>query len=337
VTEDIYLRGGKNSSSVYINDYFGAGPVSIGGTLTGAAMSHRFKVGIDNIASVAGGYADIASFGYTTSSGNNVALGVQGYRHTAGTDWSGTALLLEMDVDNSFRAAGGGSGFIALNANGNIGIGTAKPNNKLEVAGNNGSSPVFLTVANQGGFGPAGIELVSDYASASQWRPGYIRSYDYGSFTGAIEFYTNGTGAGNLYGNVKGFEVRNGVAYTATGTVSSFSDIRVKKNIQPFTHGLDVITKINPVSFNYNNLSPFLTDKKQVGIIAQELEKVAPYMVDKTTTKDFEELRSVNNQAYIFLLINAIKEQQQQIDELKKENTKIIQQLKIMIKQTPSM
>jgi len=239
-------------------------------------MSNRFKVGTNNIASIAGGYADIASFGYTTASGNNVALGVQGYRTTAGSDWTGTALLLEMDVDNSYRASGGGSGFIAIHANGNIGIGTAKPNNKLEVVGSNGSSPVFLTVGNQGGFGPAGIEFVSDYGSGTQWRPCYIRSYDYGGFTGAIEFYTNGTGAGNYYTSVKGFEVRNGVAYTATGTVSSWSDARLKNNIQPFTAGLDVINKINPVSFNYNNFSPFNTDKKQIGIIAQELEQVAP-------------------------------------------------------------
>jgi hypothetical protein len=334
-TEDTYIRGGANSSKVYINDFFGAGVVSIGNSLTGSAMSHRFRVGTSNIASIVGGYSDAASFGFTTSSGNNVALGIQGYRTTAGTDWTGTALLLEMDVDNAFRAAGSGSGFIALHANGNIGIGTAKPNNKLEVVGNNGSSPVFVSVGNYAGFGSAGIEFISDYTSNVQWRPGYIKTSDAGSFTGSVEVYTNGTGAGNYYTSVKGFEVRNGVAYTATGTVSSFSDIRVKKNIQPFNHGLDVITKINPVSFNYNNLSPFITDKKQIGIIAQDLERIAPYMVDKTATNEMNDLRSVNNQAYTFLLINAVKElaaqnekQQKQIDAQNKIIEELIKHIK---------
>jgi hypothetical protein len=90
--------------------------------------------------------------------------------------------------------------------------------------------------------------------------------------------------------------------------------------VQPFTNGLDIITQINPVSFYYNQQSPFQTDKMQVGILAQELEKVAPYMVDKNVTKEFDDLRSVNNQAYIFLLINAVKELQKEIEILKNKN-----------------
>jgi hypothetical protein len=152
---------------------------------------------------------------------------------------------------------------------------------------------------------------------SNQWRPGYIQSNDIGGFTGAVEIYTNGTG--NLYGSVKGLEVRDGITYTATGTVSSFSDSRLKKEVQPFTSGLDIINKINPVSFRYNEHAPFQTDKMQVGIMAQELEKIAPYMVEKTTIGDTEDMRSVNNQAYIYLLINAVKEQDKKIEALQKQ------------------
>lgn len=205
-----------------------------------------------------------------------------------------------------------------IQGNGLVGIGTSTPTKQTEIIGPASATPVTLVIGNRGGFGPAAMEFVSDYGFGSQWRPGYIRSNDIGSFTGALEFYTNGTGAGNLYGNVKGLEVRNGVTYTATGTVSSFSDERIKNNIRPFTGGLEIINRINPVSFYYNNQSPFQTNKMQVGVLAQELEKIAPYMVDKNVTKDFEDLRSVNNQAYIFLLINAVKEQQKQLDEQRK-------------------
>ena len=120
-----------------------------------------------------------------------------------------------------------------------------------------------------------------------------------------------------MYGNVTGLEGRNGVTSTASGPVSSWSDTRLKKDVQPFTKGLDIITQINPVSFYYNQQSPFKTDKLQIGILAQELERVAPYMVDKNVTKEFGDLRSVNNQAYIFLLINAVKELQAEIEVLK--------------------
>ncbi|MBK8611587.1 MAG: tail fiber domain-containing protein [Chitinophagaceae bacterium] len=208
---------------------------------------------------------------------------------------------------------------VRVNTSGNVGIGTNNPTKKTEIIGAASATPVTLVIGNRGGFGPAAMEFVSDYGLANQWRPGYIRSNDLGAFTGALEFYTNGTGAGNLYGNVKGLEVRNGVTYTATGTVTTWSDSRLKQSVQPFTNGLDIINKINPVSYYYNQLSPFQTEKMQIGVLAQELEKVAPYMVDKNVTKDFDDLRSVNNQAYIFLMINAVKEQQKQIEELKKE------------------
>ncbi|HNA15972.1 MAG TPA: tail fiber domain-containing protein [Ferruginibacter sp.] len=208
---------------------------------------------------------------------------------------------------------------VRVASNGNIGFGATAPSKKMEVVGAASATPVTLVIANRGGFGPSQIEFVSDYGFASQWRPGYIRSNDLGGFTGTLEFYTNGTGAGNLYGNVKGFEVRNGAALTATGAVGAFSDERLKKNITDFTDGLNVISRIHPVQFQYNELSPFQTDEPQIGILAQQLEKVAPYMVHNTKEKDMEDLRWVNNQAYIYLLINSVKELQQQIVQQQKQ------------------
>ncbi|MEO6253749.1 MAG: tail fiber domain-containing protein [Ferruginibacter sp.] len=235
--------------------------------------------------------------------------------------------------DRIFQIGNGGFSAARSNAmtvlrNGNTGIGVTNPVKLLEVVGAASAIPVTLVIGNRGAFGPSAVEFISDYGLANQWRPGYIRSNDMGGFTGSLEFHTNV--AGVINSDIKGLEVRNGVTYTATGTVSSWSDARLKKNVQPFTKGLSIIDQINPVSFYYNQQSPFQTEKMQIGILAQDLEKVAPYMVDKNVTKDFEDLRSVNNQAYIFLLINAVKEQQQQIKELKNElneQGKMVQQL----------
>ncbi|MBC7410902.1 MAG: tail fiber domain-containing protein, partial [Bacteroidia bacterium] len=117
----------------------------------------------------------------------------------------------------------------------------------------------------------------------------------------------------------------NGAANNTTGAWSIFSDLRVKTVNSEFTDGLNVINKIRPVRFTYNANAPFNTKDQQIGIVAQELEILAPYMVNKKDYKDIKDLREVNSQAYTFLLINAVKElnaqnmnQQKQIDELKK-------------------
>jgi hypothetical protein len=221
------------------------------------------------------------------------------------------------------------SNALTVLTNGNTGIGTTNPTKQLEIVGAASAIPVTLLIGNRGGFGPAAVEFVSDYGLVNQWRPGYIKNNDLGGFTGALEFYTNGTGATNLYGNVKGLEVRNGTALTATGSVGSYSDARLKNNITAFTDGLNVISKINPVQFYYNADAPFKTNTQQTGIIAQELEKVAPYMIEKNNQGGYDDLRSVNNQAYTFLLINAVKEQQLQIEQQQKE----INDLKVLVNQ----
>ena len=210
-------------------------------------------------------------------------------------------------------------------SNGRVGIGANPQNHMLEVVSPASANPSTIVIANRGGFGPAALEFVSDYGFSSQWRPGYIQSGDGGGFKGKLEFFTNGAGSGNLYGTVKGFEVREGAALTATGSVGNFSDGRLKENVRPFTDGLNVIGQINPVQFQYKPDAPFATAQPQVGIVAQELEKAAPYMVHQTEESGYDDLRWVNNQAYIFLLINSVKElkakveaQQAEIEQLKK-------------------
>ncbi|SFB96929.1 Chaperone of endosialidase [Flexibacter flexilis DSM 6793] len=112
----------------------------------------------------------------------------------------------------------------------------------------------------------------------------------------------------------------NGTANNATGNWTVFSDARVKTVTGQFTDGLDVVKQINPITFQYNENAPFPVKDEQIGIIAQELEKIAPYMVCKQKNDKIKDLREVNPQAYTFLLINAIKEQQAQIEALEAAN-----------------
>ncbi|MEQ1734318.1 MAG: tail fiber domain-containing protein [Bacteroidia bacterium] len=112
------------------------------------------------------------------------------------------------------------------------------------------------------------------------------------------------------------------------------SDMRLKTNITPVKFGLNEVTKMNPVSYNWNKENIHRGEKLHLGFLAQELKELVPTVVHE----DEKGMLSVTYTELIPVLVNAIKEQQQQIDVLKtkpnNENEKIklledqIQQLK---------
>lgn len=98
------------------------------------------------------------------------------------------------------------------------------------------------------------------------------------------------------------------------------SDSRLKKNVTNFTDGLDLLKKIRPVWFEYNGQAGIETgDKKFVGIIAQEMQKVAPYTIGTFTHQDSlgnkTEYLDYDANAVTYILINSVKEQQRVIEE----------------------
>jgi len=147
-----------------------------------------------------------------------------------------------------------------------------------------------------------------------------------------INFRTNtmpgNNGTNQMYLQANGdLELLNGDAFKAGGgTWSSFSDKRLKNNIEDYGKGLNEIMEIRPVSFQYNNKVDRKSNKTtHVGIIAQELQQVAPEMVkphklyvDAEATVS-EEYLSVNPNDFIYMLINATQEQQDLIEELRAE------------------
>ncbi|MBO9613768.1 MAG: tail fiber domain-containing protein [Dyadobacter sp.] len=98
------------------------------------------------------------------------------------------------------------------------------------------------------------------------------------------------------------------------------SDSRLKKNISDFTDGLDLLKQIRPVWFQYNGQAGIETgEKKFVGIVAQEMEKIAPYTIGKFTYQDSlgnkTEYLDYDANAVTYILINSVKEQQRTIEE----------------------
>jgi flagellar hook assembly protein FlgD len=112
-------------------------------------------------------------------------------------------------------------------------------------------------------------------------------------------------------------------AKPSTNTWTIASDSRVKENITPYTKGLSAIMAINPINYDYNGKAGFSVIKNNIGVIAQDVLEILPESVStyqaKLNEDDLEdtELYNFNSHALTYVLINAIKEQQAQIEELK--------------------
>src|ERR1051326_395114 len=118
--------------------------------------------------------------------------------------------------------------------------------------------------------------------------------YNYGVF-GSLLGSNNGAG---IFASVGGFNTQVPAQYAAyidgqlrtthdsplkptSGSWSGASDSRVKKNITDFKDGLNVIRNIKPVNYEFNGMGGLPTGKTNIGVIAQDVQKVAPYCIGK--------------------------------------------------------
>jgi len=93
----------------------------------------------------------------------------------------------------------------------------------------------------------------------------------------------------------------------ADGNITAFSDVRLKDNIETIENGLAKVNELRGVSYSKDN-------KKSIGVIAQEVEKVLPEIVITGKTED--KLKSVDYGRLTAVLIEAVKELSARVKEL---------------------
>ena len=98
---------------------------------------------------------------------------------------------------------------------------------------------------------------------------------------------------------------------TMSGEITAFSDITLKDNIEVIVDPLTKILSIRGVTFTRKDLED--TETKHMGVIAQEVEQYFPEVVHTTS----DGIKTVNYGAMAGAFIEAFKEQQSQIDELR--------------------
>lgn len=136
------------------------------------------------------------------------------------------------------------------------------------------------------------------------------------------------------FGSSLGESSKRWASVYANNGVIQTSDIRLKKNIVPISYGLKEVLKLNPITYNWKDNKvgeteiPHEQQERKLGFSAQELLNIIPEVVqthswvpadEKGNFKRVEnEKLGVNYSEIIPVLVNAIKEQQQEIEELKK-------------------
>ena len=220
--------------------------------------------------------------------------------------------------------AEGGTEAMRLDSSGNVGIGTTSPSNTLHVYG----AGAGLTVQRTGSADAAvtSTTTLGNFAfgtgigvAANCWNVyDLTASAERMRITSGGEVYIAGTtdrGAFNLQ--------CNGTGVWGAGAYTNGSDERIKENITPLDSGLDVVAKLNPVTYTYKE--DWSRDQSiQTGFIAQDLLVAleGKNYVDGIVNQSSEYM-SVAYQNIIPILTKAIQEQQTIIETLKTDIAKL--------------
>lgn len=253
-------------------------------------------------------------------------------------------------TDGQLQVGSGGAKFL-VNSSGNVGINTTSPTCKLHVKGDVLLEDGDVTIGD-------GQWLILDNSRSSTTKIDYIRTgaslmfgnnsapptNEYNPLTHAkttsgyywgLQAYNNTFGlyisrSANKCENSTVWDCATGdIKHTGnlavTGEVTAYfsSDKRLKENVESITNATDILNKLNPVTFNWNDKAKELNhskdNRKNFGLIAQEVEEVIPSLVHEV----YGEYKSLDYEQLISILIKSNQELSSKLEEEKKRNDRL--------------
>jgi hypothetical protein len=281
-----------------------------------------------------------------TSAGTKLSLRYNGvetaylYNRFNGGDFN-----TDLGSADYFRILTAGSEKMRILLNGNVGIGTTNADARLRVSGTyNGTQAIFANVDGRG------LEIATSLTAGTNEAGSVLNARGAGS--GTMIFQNDGTermrittngdvcvgtttansrfnvtspfGNTVTFNNTSGSSSASFVSFQASGNpiggisrnglansvlYNTTSDYRLKEDFKNFK-GLDLINNINVYNFKWKGVN-----QREYGVIAHELKEVIPNLV--TGEKDAESMQQVDYSKLVPILIQAIQDQQKQIEELK--------------------
>ena len=123
-------------------------------------------------------------------------------------------------------------------------------------------------------------------------------------------FYDSNNTGFYLDPNSTGTSLNVAGSIVAAGNVTAYSDIRIKANVETIQSALDKLDLIRGVTYTRTDLDD--KERRYAGVIAQEIEAVLPEAV-----RDLGDIKAVDYNATIGLLIQAVKELRDEVETLK--------------------
>ena len=232
------------------------------------------STGIDGTAGA--GQACMTITGAGAGNESNITLKMVGTAH-------GSPVKIKMTAEDT-EGNGAGNGMISYHPDTDtLGIGQTTTHNSMAMLIDNSD---VVSFKNQATF-TNGIDVTSGVNSTSKT-------------TGTVKV------AGGV-GIVKTLNVGGDVVAYAS------SDKRYKDNLQAITNPIDKVKSLTGYTFTWNDKHEQFNGNNDIGVVAQEVEKVFPEIVD---TRD-DGYKAVKYEKMVAVLIEAVKDQQKQIDELK--------------------
>jgi hypothetical protein len=307
--DGLWVRGGASGANtgLFVN---ASGNVGIGTTGVNGRM---------NIYQATGSTAGATSGTLTLDHGNNYGSSsiVFPSRINYGSDYGyiqyndtrgGAGETANMIIGTS----NDGDDHVSLMPSGNVGINTLTPGYKLEIQGN-------------------------DYASGGRYTSNFFRVYG----TGGIYWEDYGGGwymsDGTYLRSYNDKTIYSGGQIAAGGDIIAyFSDMRLKKNVEPITNALDKIKTLSTFTYEVNEVGASYGLEEHIrnsGFSAQEVQKIMPEVIrlapfdmgEKNEVTGVTESKSGENYMTLLydkmapLIVAALKEEVQKREDLEKE------------------
>ena len=251
---------------------------------------------------------------------NSVAIGRFNIGGGSATSW--------IESDPLFEVGNGSSDGLRDNAvtvlkNGNVGIGTNNPLSQIHQSFNSTPSHAHIKLTEEG---PDGARIILENNQNTNFWTVFGRPNESVS-SSQVNFHFTDMVGDTATGNK--FRIYGSGDAWLKGTLTSPSDITLKTNIESINGATMIIQALS--GYKYNWKTDEKGSQKQIGVIAQEVQRVLPEIV----RTDEDGFLSVSYSSLVPVLIEGMKEQQEKIDSVLEENQMLkdeIEKIKAFLK-----